>query len=110
MRIKAKYEIIPVYIAGDGVGYSGEALKAWRFIKSPISRERVCTRCFSPVPTEGVLLEETRRGVKEYAKIDVAVLAMHGMHGEGMEPCRGCWSWRIFPTPAPASQQRSGDG
>lgn len=58
---------------------------------------------FLPVPAEGVLLEETRRGVKEYAKIDVAVLAMHGMHGED-GTLQGLLELAIFPTPAPALQ------
>ena len=80
---KSKYEIIPVYIAGDGAWYSGEALKSVAFYKKPDFKGKGVHKVFFlPVPAEGVLLEETRRGVKEYAKIDVAVLAMHGMHGE----------------------------
>lgn len=43
---KSKYEIIPVYIAGDGAWYSGEALKSVAFYKKPTLRGRVCIRCF----------------------------------------------------------------
>ena len=81
---KGKYNIFPVYITRDGSAwYSGDELKNVDFFKAPDFKKKSVHKVFiSPFAGTGMLLEEAKRGIKDYARIDAAVLAMHGMHGE----------------------------
>ncbi len=72
-----KYEVIPVYLARNGAWYTGNKLldvsifQEFEKHESEVQQVRLST-----VPGEGLLTEA------EPLKIDVAVLCMHGLHGE----------------------------
>lgn len=79
----SKYHIIPVYISRDGVWYSGEKLGNAKFYLNPNLKEKGVEKVIlSPVAGSRALMRQSSFGLKPYADIDVAVLAMHGMHGE----------------------------
>lgn len=80
---RAKYRVIPVYITREGVWYSGEKLKDADFYKHPNFKEKGIERVLlSPVAGDNMLYRIAKRGLKEGERIDIAALAMHGMHGE----------------------------
>ena len=79
----SKYNIMPVYISRSGQWYAGEKLRDSKFFVHPDLEQKGIDKVFLP-PTAGSrsLLRETRFGLKSVFDIDVAILAMHGMHGE----------------------------
>lgn len=82
---KEKYNIIPVFIDGNGVWYTGDVLfdinsyKHFEDVKSKLTEVYI-----SPIPNINALLNANPKmfGKKEVAKIDVAVISIHGMNGE----------------------------
>ncbi len=78
---KAKYKVVPVYISSDGVWYTGEKLLKTAFYKN-FDEKQVEKVFFSPVAGNKSLSKNSLFGIKEAARIDAAVIAMHGMHGE----------------------------
>lgn len=80
---KNKYNIIPVYITRDGKWYTGEKLAHAEFFKKPdLSQKGVFNVTLSPETGKKQLLTKSTFGMKAIAEIDVAIIAMHGMHGE----------------------------
>ncbi|MBR6816416.1 MAG: D-alanine--D-alanine ligase [Clostridia bacterium] len=80
---KAKYNIIPVYITRDGLWYTGKELANAVFYQKPqLDKKGIDRVMLSPEAGSKELLKKTAFGMKAVASIDVAVLAMHGMHGE----------------------------
>nr|MDD6336040.1 D-alanine--D-alanine ligase [bacterium] len=80
---RTKYNLIPVYIARDGLWYTGDKLMDIGFIRS--FDPAAVQRCYLPAEPGGALCVRIRKGFREKVirrKIDVAVPAMHGMHGE----------------------------
>lgn len=78
-----KYQIIPVYITRDGRWYTGDKLRDMSFI-SRFSAKDV-QRCFLAAEPGAQLSVRHVKGFKEkltHLPCHVAVLAMHGMHGE----------------------------
>lgn len=78
----AKYDVVPVYIARDGAFYTGEKLRDIAFLRSFDARG--VKRVTPPsVPGENGLYAMGGWGKpSKVASIDVALLAMHGLHGE----------------------------
>lgn len=82
---KEKYNIIPVFIDGNGVWYSGDELfdinsyKHFEDIKAKLTEVYI-----SPIPNINALLNVHPKifAKKEFAKIDIAVVSIHGMNGE----------------------------
>ena len=80
---KKKYNIIPVYISREGLWYTGKPLADAKFyLKPDLSRKGIERVILSPEAGSRELLKKTVFGMKVVAKIDVAAIAMHGMHGE----------------------------
>ena len=80
---KKKYNIIPVYISREGLWYTGKALADAKFYLKPNFAQKGIDRVIlSPEAGSRELLKKTAFGMKTIAKIDVAAIAMHGMHGE----------------------------
>ncbi len=78
-----KYHIIPVYISREGLWYTGEALADAKFYLHPdFSRKGISRVWLSPEAGSRELMKKTAFGVKAVERIDVAAIAMHGMHGE----------------------------
>lgn len=78
-----KYHIIPVYISREGLWYTGEALADAKFYLHPdLSRKGISRVWLSPEAGSRELMKKTAFGVKAVERIDVAAIAMHGMHGE----------------------------
>lgn len=84
-----KYNVVPVYLARDGQWYTGEGLKKTEVYKQfdPGTCGAKLTR-LSAVPGEGLIVREEKSGLfggsaKDVAiPVDVAMLCMHGVHGE----------------------------
>lgn len=74
---KEKYDIVPVYLARNGAWYTGDALLEIALYQSfeENAHKAVQVR-LSTVPGEGLLTENGA------IPIDVALLCMHGLHGE----------------------------
>ncbi|MGI6664654.1 MAG: D-alanine--D-alanine ligase family protein [Christensenellaceae bacterium] len=78
-----KYNIIPVYISRTGEWFTGDVLKKASFYLNPdFSKKGIEKVILSPVAGSRDLLKKTTFGMKSVAQIDVAAIAMHGMHGE----------------------------
>ncbi|MBR4623021.1 MAG: D-alanine--D-alanine ligase [Clostridia bacterium] len=80
---KSKYNLFPVYISREGKWYTGEALKDAKFFLHPdLSQKGIDEVIFSPATGNRSLFKKTMFGMKSVCDLDVAVLAMHGLHGE----------------------------
>lgn len=82
----AKYDLIPVYITREGAWFTGEALRNIETFKHFDPQTKGLLPCWlSPVAGERALKAEVTRTfgkkIQSYP-IDVAIPAMHGMHGE----------------------------
>lgn len=83
---KTKYDAYPIYIAKNGEWFIGDALRDVATYENFNPDQKGLTRVFlPPVPgvngllaMDGKLLKKT----KTVCPLDVAILAMHGMHGE----------------------------
>ena len=72
-----KYEVIPVYLARNGAWYTGEKLLDVSIFQEFEKHEAEVTQVrLSTVPGEGLLTD------KGALAVDVALLCMHGLHGE----------------------------
>ena len=82
---RTKYEVIPIYIAKNGIWYTGDALLDVNIYKNFNAQDKRLVKAYiSPVPGEG-LVQETVSGFfakRKQISLHAAVLAMHGMHGE----------------------------
>ena len=77
---KEKYNVFPVYIARDGQWFCGDVLRDTQYYKDFDPNDKKLTRVYlEPHPTKE-LKYATKFGTKVFAEIDVAMLAMHGMH------------------------------
>lgn len=84
-----RYHVVPVYLARDGQWYTGEGLRKTEVYKQfdPAACGAKPTR-LSGVPGQGLIVREEKSGLfggsaKEVViPIDVAMLCMHGVHGE----------------------------
>lgn len=80
---KSKYKIIPVYISRTGEWYTGDILADAKFYLNPDFTKKGIEKVFLlPIAGSKGLLKKTAFGMKTVAEIDVAAIAMHGMHGE----------------------------
>lgn len=88
---KTKYNIIPVYITRDGDWFSGEKLASVSAFGNFDKGDPDVTRVYIPANTKVKQLyrfSEKKKGLfgkpesAFYAKIDVAILSMHGLNGE----------------------------
>lgn len=85
---KARYDVIPVYIARDGIWYSGESLLNMDFMrKFDAQAKGVFPVSLSALPNgRGLIVESEKSGIfakkSEPIAFDVAILAMHGLNGE----------------------------
>lgn len=84
---KTQYEVIPIYISREGKWYTGEKLKDVKYFTQFKESDPGVLRVFLPAESGASLMAKGKGGLfgggmKEIAKIDVAILAMHGMHGE----------------------------
>ncbi len=79
---KSKYNVFPVYISGKGDWYCGDVLTDTNYYKNFDENDKRLTKVFLEANVGGELKYYTKFGVKTYKNIDVAILAMHGMHGE----------------------------
>ncbi len=86
-----RYHVIPVYIDGDGAWYTGEKLRDIGFMKCFDPQDPGVVRVYPDVTagSRALLTVEHARSLfrsadelKVYCRIDVALLAFHGMHGE----------------------------
>ncbi|MGI6161175.1 MAG: D-alanine--D-alanine ligase family protein [Christensenellales bacterium] len=81
-----KYNMIPVYIDGGGVWYTGEPLRDINFMKRfNAADKRVSRVALTPDPTVKALIELKRGGMFSKAKswrIDAVIPALHGVNGE----------------------------
>ncbi len=79
---KEKYNVFPVYIARNGQWFCGDVLRDTQYYKDFDPNDKKLTKVYlEPHPTKE-LKYATKFGTKVFAQIDVAMLAMHGMHGE----------------------------
>ena len=72
----SKYKIHPVYIARDGLWYTGEGLRNIAGYQNFAPSENIVRCTLSQRPGEGLLVKH------QPLHIDAALLCMHGMHGE----------------------------
>lgn len=86
---KSKYTPVPVYITRDGDWYTGEKLRKIEAYKSFSKADPELTRVYLPANTRARQLYKYtpadklfKKDVRIIAKLDAAVLAMHGLHGE----------------------------
>lgn len=88
---EAQYEVIPVYIARDGAWYTGSPLRDIEFLRRFKPEAGGVVHIYPDVTAgSGALLSiERKRGLfsggdnlQVAARLDVAVLALHGMNGE----------------------------
>jgi len=86
---KSKYDVVPVFIAKDGEWYTGEPLKSMDFMRKFDKDAKGVTRVFlPPVPGVNALMTYPSAGglfgkaKQESIHIDVAIPALHGLHGE----------------------------
>lgn len=78
---REKYRPVPVFISSDGIWYTGDKLLNTAFYRN-FDEKQVEKVFFSPVAGNKSLEKAGFFGIKEVARIDAAVIAMHGMHGE----------------------------
>ncbi len=87
----SQYDIVPVYIARDGAWYTGQPLRRLDFVRAFQPGAPGVTRVYPDVTAgSGALLAiERKKGLlgggdslTVAARIDVALLAFHGMNGE----------------------------
>lgn len=82
---KGKYNVIPVFVDGNGIWYSGDELfnidsyKHFEDIRTKLTEVYI-----APIPNINALLNVHPKvfGKKEFAKLDIAVVSIHGMNGE----------------------------
>lgn len=80
---KSKYNVLPIYISRKGEWYYGKQLADARFFLNPdFSQKGIEKVFFFPEAGARMLYKKGRFGLKEVGMIDVAAIAMHGMHGE----------------------------
>lgn len=80
---KEKYNLFPVYLARDGEWFCGEKLRDVQFYKNFNPDDKGISRVFlNPAPGKRELLSQGKFGVKTIHTIDIALLGMHGAHGE----------------------------
>lgn len=88
---RAQYDIIPVYIARDGAWYTGEPLRSLPFLRAFKPETDGVQRVYPDVTSgSGALMAIARkkglfRGADALivaARIDAALLVLHGMNGE----------------------------
>lgn len=80
---RSKYNIFPVYIDREGKWFTGEELKDARFFLKPdFTKKGIKEVSFSPETGVNELVTKGVFGQKTVAKLDAAIIAMHGMHGE----------------------------
>jgi len=86
---KGKYTVLPIYITRDGDWYTGEKLKNIETYKHFDKADKELTRVYLPANTRARQLYKYnplnklfKKDVRIVAKIDAAILAMHGLHGE----------------------------
>ena len=97
---KSKYNILPIYISRKGEWYYGKQLADARFFLNPdFSQKEIEKVFFFPEAGARMLYKRGRFGLKEVGMIDVAAIAMHGMHGEDGR-CKAFSSLRICPIQA----------
>ncbi len=78
---KSKYNIIPIYIDRDGKWYTGEKLLDMAVFKKFDPNQKGVKRVFLSASADATLYEYGRKQ-KPVCQIDVAIPAMHGLHGE----------------------------
>ncbi len=81
---RAKYDIHPVYISRTGEWYTGEALRDIKIFESfDPKRKNIFAAHISPVPGGGLCYDGGGMfKAQKSVRLDAAVIAMHGMHGE----------------------------
>ena len=96
------HKVIPVYITRDGDWFSGAKLSTIEAFQHFDKGDPSITRVYIPANTKVKQLYRFNTEKKlfhkadpVFEKIDVAILAMHGLNGED-----GTLNWRIFPIPA----------
>ncbi|MCL1964631.1 MAG: D-alanine--D-alanine ligase [Firmicutes bacterium] len=86
-----QYEVIPVYIGRDGAWYTGEPLRRLQFLRDFKPDAPGVARVYPDVtPGSGALLTIARKKgllgggdtLAVAARVDVALLALHGLNGE----------------------------
>ena len=81
--IPVSYTHLPIYISRKGEWYYGKQLADARFFLNPdFSQKGIEKVFFFPEAGARMLYKRGRFGLKEVEMIDVAAIAMHGMHGE----------------------------
>lgn len=78
---KEKYNIIPIYIDRDGIWYTGEKLLDTRSFENFDANAKGIKRVCLTGSSDATLYECSKK-FKPLCKIDVAIPAMHGLHGE----------------------------
>jgi D-alanine-D-alanine ligase len=84
----AKHNAFPVYLARDGRWYTGDALRNVDAYKAfDAGAKGVVSVQLSPVPGQGLVIMEEKGGLfggnrQIILPVDVALLCMHGVHGE----------------------------
>jgi len=78
---KDKYNVIPIYIDRDGKWYTGDKLFDMAVFSSFDPKAKGIRRVFLSCAADATLYEYGKKQ-KEICQIDVAIPAMHGMHGE----------------------------
>lgn len=85
----SKYNVIPVYIARDGIWYTGEKLRDVNFYKNFDATNKTLKQvALLPTANRAELVEVNPKGglfaanKRAPIKVDVAIPAMHGLHGE----------------------------
>ncbi|MGI5850304.1 MAG: D-alanine--D-alanine ligase family protein [Christensenellales bacterium] len=76
-----KYNVIPIYINRDGVWYTGEKLLEMKSFENFDEKEKGIKRVFLSGSSDAMLYEYGKK-LKAVSRIDVAIPAMHGLHGE----------------------------
>lgn len=80
---KSKYNVLPIYISRKGEWYYGKQLADAKFFLNPDFSQKGIERVFLlPEAGSRALYKQGRFGMKAIEMIDVAAIAMHGMHGE----------------------------
>lgn len=86
---KSKHTVIPVYITRDGDWFSGEKLADIKAFKSFDKGDKDIFRVYIPANTKAKQLYKfsskksfLKKESNVYAKIDVAIISMHGLNGE----------------------------
>lgn len=77
---KDKYNVIPIYIDRNGIWYTGDALFDMAAFSDFNPKAKGVKRVFLSCAADATLYEYKKQ--KPVCRIDVAIPAMHGMHGE----------------------------